>query len=275
MRTRAALAGICLMAAAGVARAQHPAAPAVPDLSGYWSHNISHYSQPDSGPGPVENLPGHRHLYQQDLNRGLEGTRLWVGDYRSPILQPWAAERVKARGDGELARNESDWQPLQLCKLVGVPHILLLREPLVFLQQPDMITMIYQRDQQVRRVYLNQQHPKDPKPAPYGHSVGHYEGDTLVIDTVGMTAEDIIDYYGTPATKAMHVVERYRIVDNGRTLEVRFTVEDPGVFTTAWSGIQRYRRVNPDGWEEIRCAENPKDIDGSEYPIPRDDTPDF
>ena len=278
-RGLSAVAAACAIALSMPAAAQNSAEAghkAVPDFSGYWAHNISHYDPPASGPGPVKNYPGQQHLYQQDMNKGLPGTRLWIGDYRSPILQPWAAERVKARGDGEIARGESDWQPLQLCKLVGVPHIMLLREPLVFLQQPEMITLIYQRDQQVRRVFMNQQHPANLKPTPYGHSVGHYEGDVLVIDTVAMTADDIIDYFGTPATRALHVVERYRVVNNGTALEVQFTVEDPGVFTTAWSGIQRYRRVNPaGGWEEIRCAENPKDVDGSEYPIPRDDTPDF
>jgi hypothetical protein len=258
----------------GAAALAQPASK-VPDFSGSWSHNISHYWPPESGPKPVEAFAGNPHLYQQELGKGLPGTRLWIGDYRNPILQPWAAERVKARGDGEIRNNESDWQPLQLCKLPGVPHILLLREALVFLQEPRMITMIYQRDHQQRRVFLNQSHPRDLKASPYGHSVGHYEGDTLVVDTIGMTADDIIDYFGTPATKALHVVERYRIIDRGNTLEARFTVEDPNVFTTAWSGIQRYRRGQPQRWEEIVCAENPKDVDGGEYPIPRDDTPDF
>lgn len=247
----------------------------VPDLSGAFTHNISHFWPSESGAGPVSNAPGMPHIYGQDAGKGLPGTRLWVGDYTSPILKPWAANAVRTRAAEEIRRDESPWQPLQLCQLVGTPHVLLLREPLFFLQEPKMVTMIYQRDQQMRRVYLREDHPKDAPPTPYGHSIGHYEGDTLVVDTVGMTADAMIDYFGTPATERMRVVERYRLIDNGHTLEARFTVEDPVTFTTPWSGIQRYRRVAADRWEEIRCAENPKNTDGSEYPIPKDEWADF
>ena len=248
----------------------------VPEFSGYWTHNNSHFSQPEEGPGPVTHLPGLRHLYQQDLRQGVvEGTRLWLGDASNPILQPWAAEVIKAHNEDEIANNESGWQALQLCRLVGVPHILLLREPLVFLQEPDMVTMLYQRDHQMRRVYLDQEHPANIEPSRYGHSVGHYEGGTLVIDTVAMIAEENIDYYGTPQTDQIHVVERYRVIDDGQTLEVRFTVDDPGTFTMEWSAVQRYRRVEREVLEEIRCAENPRDMEGDEYPIPIDNTPDF
>ena len=119
--------------------------------------------------------------------------------------------------------------------------------------------------------------------------MGHYEGDTLVIDTVGLKigAFYAIDQYGTPYTQALHVVERYRLIDyeaarqawerggrenirggavnegwapdpnyKGNALQLQFTVEDEGVFTTAWSATKTYRRVFRD-WPERACAENP------------------
>lgn len=269
------VAGLCAGLVLACGSAMSAEQTKIPDLSGAFAHNISHFWPPESGPGPVTNAPGKPHLYGQDVGKGLPGTRLWIGDPTSPILKPWAANAVRTRAAEEIGRDESPWQPLQLCRLVGTPHVLLLREPVVFLQEAKMVTMIYQRDQQTRRVYLGEQHPKDLAPTPYGHSVGRYEGDSLVVDTVGMTAEGMIDYFGTPATESMRVVERYRLIDNGQTLEARFTVEDPATFTTPWSGIQRYRRVRAEAWEEIRCAENPKDSDGSEYPIPKDEWPDF
>ena len=82
-------------------------------------------------------------------------------------------------------------------------------------QQPDKITMIYATDHQVRHVRMNAQHPAQVTPSWYGDSVGHYEGDTLVIDTVGIKAGPfaMVDWFGTPQTPALHVVERYRLLD--------------------------------------------------------------
>ena len=90
----------------------------------------------------------------------------------------------------------------------------------------------------------------------FGDSVGHYEGDTLVIDTVGMNDKTATDRFGTPHTAAMHVVERYRLKNDGKTLEDSFTVEDPGAFTTAWSGVLNYSRARVPKLEEEFCAEN-------------------
>lgn len=266
----AALLALC----APGASAQQNAAP-VPDLSGYWTHNVSHFLPPESGAGPVTYFPGRPFLYRQERGTGRPGLEVWVGDYTNPILQPWAAEAIRKYGDEALARGEPTPEPLQLCRLVGIPHILLLREPLVFLQERGMVTMIHQRDHQMRRVYLNETQPATVKPSPYGHSVGRYEDDTLVIETVGLSGTGPIDYYGTPNTPRLRVTERYRVIEGGRTLEARFTVDDPGTFTMPWTGIQRYQRVQRDNFEEIRCAENAKDAHNHEEPIPRDDTPDF
>ena len=139
------------------------------------------------------------------------------------------------------------------------------------LQQPDQITMIYRHGNEVRRVRLNQQHPAQVTPSWYGDSVGHYEGDTLVIDTVGIKTGpySMVDMYGTPQSPALHVVERYRLLDfeaaqewyarndkenfraggreidfsyRGKVLQLHFTVEDPDVFTTPWTSTITYRR---------------------------------
>jgi hypothetical protein len=83
------------------------------------------------------------------------------------------------------------------------------------LQQPDKITILYWHDHQVRHVRMNQSHPAAVVPSWLGDSVGHYEGDTLVIDTVGIKIGpfSMVDMYGTPYTEALHVVERYRLLD--------------------------------------------------------------
>jgi hypothetical protein len=127
-------------------------------------------------------------------------------------------------------------------------------------------------DSQVRRVYLDIPHSANPKPSWYGESVGHYEGDTLVIDTIGMNSKTFVDAYRTPHSEKLHVVERWRMVDNGQAMEATFTVDDPDAFYEPWSGMRRFRRVTQQFAEDI-CAENNQIV--FDYKMPVADKPDF
>jgi hypothetical protein len=148
--------------------------------------------------------------------------------------------------------------------------------PVYFLQQPRTVTMIWTQDHQVRHVYLNAAHSAKPRPSWFGESVGHYEGDTLVVDTIGLSVKTFVDNYQTPHTGALHVVERYRMIDGGKTLEVNIHVEDPGAFTTPWNAIQRYRRTQTGPMPETVCAENNDDhFDQDIGPMPVAQRPDF
>jgi hypothetical protein len=175
------------------------------------------------------------------------------------------------------------------------------------LQQPEKITILYSNDHEVRRVRLNQLHPARVTPSWYGDSVGHYEGDTLVIDTVGVKIGPfaMLDMYGTPHSPALHVVERYRLLDyeaakqaqdrgqrelsrfgrdpgfarnpgyKGPGLQLEFTVEDEGVFTKPWSASISYRRPLGE-WPEMACAENAQEyFSGSHAAVPTAVKPDF
>ena len=176
------------------------------------------------------------------------------------------------------------------------------------LQQEDKVTILYANEYNVRHVRLNQPHQPHITPSWNGDSVGHYEGDTLVIDTVGIKVGPyaMVDMYGTPHTEALHVVERYRLLDyevanesedrgenenfrlqvsdtglarnpnyKGPGLLLEFTVEDPGVFTIAWSARITYRR--PLGsWPEFVCAENIHEYYyNKNSEVPTADKPDF
>jgi hypothetical protein len=199
--------------------------------------------------------------------------------------------------------------PRNQCWPQGVPF-LFTNSAVLLLQQPDKITMLYDEDHEVRRVRMNQPHPAQPTPSWYGDSVGHYEGDDLVIDTVGMKIGPFsaVDQYGTPFSPALHVVERYRLIDReasreaqrrggqenprngaasiaegwaadpnykGKGLQLQFTVEDAGVFTTAWSATKTYRRVFRE-WPESVCAENPHRYNTEKDPaVPTANKPDF
>src|SRR5438128_11584185 len=127
------------------------------------------------------------------------------------------------------------------CKPAGVPGFdVLLGGALFILQSPTKVTMIFSGNAEVRHIRLNASHSANPKPSWYGESVGHYEGDTLVVATIGLNTKTVVDIYRTPHTEKLHVVERWRMVDGGQGMEVTFTVDDPDVFYEPWAGMRRY-----------------------------------
>src|SRR5262249_21753141 len=139
------------------------------------------------------------------------------------------------------------------------------------------IVFLYEALMHTRFARLNAVHPANLKPSWYGDSVAHWEGDTLVVDTVGLDDRTWVDGFGTPHTEKLHVVERYHL-RNPDTLDVLFTVDDPGAFTTPWSAIATYRKVRStsEPYGEVVCAENNLDAStGQFYPIPIAQTPDF
>jgi hypothetical protein len=151
---------------------------------------------------------------------------------------------------------------------------------------------------------MNEPHPAQVTPSWYGDAVGHYEGDTLVIDTVGIKIGPfaMVDMYGTPHSPALHVVERYRLINfeeakgalernekensrgvysevdpdyRGKLLQLHFTVEDEGVFTMPWTATITYRRALG-GWTDLICAENRFEPTArKESAVPTANTPDF
>ena len=249
------------------------AAP-IPDFSGTWRHqSLPGFEPLASGPTSVTN---------RSRRDGVSNYDQLVGDYTNPVLKPESAAVVKKFGELSLAGITYP-SPANQCWPEPVPFIY-KNFGMMMLQQPHEITILYDEGPDVRHVRMNQPHPRNLKPSWYGDSVGHYEGNTLVIDTVGTKTDRpfaMIDLYGTPYTKALHVVERYRLIDydaakeglerdakenrlvpgdidpahRGKFLQVKFTVEDEGAFTTPWTATITYRPA-PGPWQEIVCAEN-------------------
>ena len=199
---------------------------------------------PPSGAGPITNDPRYPYLDNGAARRAGKQPTYRVADLTNPILQPWAVERMQKANDDVLAGNV----PFRRASVAirGVPGFVVftLVMPFYFLQTPKEVTIINEGDQQVRHVYMNVPHSRQVKPSWYGESVGHYEGgDTLVIDTIGLSTKTFVDNYRTPHTDKLHVVERFKLIDGGKTLEDLITVEDPGAFTTPWSARAAFRRV--------------------------------
>jgi len=153
---------------------------------------------------------------------------------KDPILKPWAAEHMQATNEEVLSGKKGlPFAAQGRCWPGGVPGQLLFLQPVYFLQTPKQVWMIWERDHLVRRIYLTDKHSKNVKPSWFGESVGHYEGaDTLVVDTIGLAAGKYhyIDSFRTPHTDKLHVVERFTISRDGRTLTAIVTVEDPDTF---------------------------------------------
>jgi hypothetical protein len=152
---------------------------------------------------------------------------IWAGDFNNPILQPWAREVVRRNAQSEM-RLEHVYTADDSCWPSGVPQAVNMLDEVEFLQAEDRVIIIYQRDHQVRWVWLNRDHSPNPAPSWYGESVGHYEGDTLVIDTIGQNDKTVVDPFGTPH----NVVERYQLFSGpfGRGLDITIRVEDAGAF---------------------------------------------
>jgi hypothetical protein len=267
---------------------------AAPDFAGLWARQTFGLEAPTSGRGPVKVRP-----------RNAGGG----GDYTDPILKPEAAEVVKTRGD--IIRSGLIYPTASSqCYPYPPPFILATNQAVQFLQLKDEVVILAMSDHQVRRVRLNGQHPAQLTPSWYGDSIGHYEGDMLVVDTVGIKVTPMASVEfrsGAPYSEALHVIERYRLIDGeaakefseraekengfipadsstgdgvgvdpnyqGKGLQVEITVDDKGTFTAPWSALVTYRRASGD-WFEMICAENIREFGTGRMP-PQADKPAF
>ncbi len=178
-----------------------------------------------------------------------------IGGLNSPILKPWAAEVLMANMHaGDTGRPRANMNTA--CWPEGVPAVYSISE-MQILQLPDEITILYTDDQAVRHVYMNEAHLNPLARSWYGHSVGHFEGNTLVVDTFGFhnRPEAMIDHYGTPVSDGLHIVERFYMLDDGNRLHVDFTVDDPNVFKKPWSMTMEFD-AREGSLRERRCGEN-------------------
>jgi hypothetical protein len=213
----------------------------------------------EGSPSPVVQDPNVKYV-----PNNVGGQPTWrVGDINNPNLTPFAKEGVKKAND-MVAEGFSMYNRTSRCWQPGIPTLNISPGRTYFLQTADRVYIIWQRDQIMRTVWLNQEHTQNPKPSWNGESVGHYEGDTLVVDTIGQTTKSFVDLYRTPHSEKLHVVERFRMIDGGKKLQVEMTVDDPASFVKPWKGTKVWERVTTqpaDGnvtgtyGEEIRCMD--------------------
>jgi hypothetical protein len=146
------------------------------------------------GPSPTRSDPAHPYVPN---NAGGQPT-FRVADLSNPNLKPWAREVMKRENEKVLSGGIG-FTARSSCRPAGVPGFMMfIIEPIFFVQGPKEVLMIHSGNEEVRRIHLDVPHSVNPKPSWYGESVGHYEGDTLVVDTTGLNDKTFIDNYRTP-----------------------------------------------------------------------------
>jgi len=269
-------AGIALWALNAPASAQGKI-PELASTSFAWLAAGADWRDPPAGMrGPIK--PDPDHPYHGNLD-GPGQITIRLGNYKDPVLKPWAAAQMKASNEEALSgKRQVPFAAQARCYPGGVPGQLLYpAEPFYFIQTPKQVWMIWQRDHMVRRVFLTDKHSETVKPSWFGESIGRYEnGDTLVIDTIGLSTENsYIDNFRTPHTTKLHVVERLKLSADGKGLEAFVTVNDPDTFNEKLYMVQRWRKIDNPLLETV-CAENNGDhFDQGLFPIPEAKKPDF
>jgi hypothetical protein len=229
-----------------------------------WVHDGGATFPPVEGaPSPVVQDPGHPFISQ--------GASWRIGDLSNPNLKPWVKEVMKKDND-EIDRGKIAFQARSSCVPSGIPNMFLPGNGLHIIQTPTKVVMFKQGNWELRHVYLNVPHSANVKPSWYGESVGHYEGDTLVVDTIGQNTKTFVDAFRTPHTEKLHVIERWRLIDGGKELEVNITVDDPDTFNRPWSTYLRHERGRDEFVEDI-CQENNTNL--FDYHMPVAEKPDF
>jgi hypothetical protein len=210
-----------------------------PDLSGVWN-NEGLGAPGNEGTGPVPKTVFF------DLSNGMTG---------APPYQPWAAELYARRKDDQ-AKDNPDARCLPIGPLQMMAHPL----PKKILQQPGLLVILHERNMEFRQIYLDGRPlPTDPQPAWYGYSVGKWEGDTLVVQTVGLRDGLWADFFGSPLTDQAKMTERFHRPNFG-TLQVQVTIDDAKAYTKPWTvNVNQHLALDTD-LLEYACLENEKDV---------------
>jgi len=211
-----------LILGAGLLRAQSAASSAIPDLSGDWAHPVA------------------QSLSLADPNGARRGKE---GDIP---YQPWALEKLMSErppgGPSSDYANNTD-PHLAYCEPLGLSRTYSYPSKVKFVQTPEAVYILHEIGPTFRIVWLNAKHPEDPDPQFWGHSIGWYEnGDTLVVDTVGIDARTWLDSPAHPHTDQLHYVERYKRI--GDTIQLDITIDDPGAYTKPWPARRMFRKSN-------------------------------
>jgi hypothetical protein len=195
-----------------------------PDLSGDWALGLGGIGQSLSAADPGGRMRGK----EPDIP-----------------YKPWALAYTMAQvpPTGPDAKYETNTDPaIHYCEPLGLGRIYMYPAKTKFIQTSEAVYILHELGPAFRIVWLNAKHPDDPDPQYWGHSIGWYEnGDTLVVDTIGVNDKSWLDQLGHPHTENLHFVERYKRIDD-KTLQLDMTVDDPAAYTGPWPGRRNFTK---------------------------------
>jgi len=169
-------------------------------------------------------------------------------------FQPWAAELYKERID-----NNGKDHPGARCLPSGIPEKNNIPDGLKVVQTPDLLVFLYESRTIYRQVFLDGRPlPKNAQPTWMGYSVGKWDGDTLVIETIGQNGKTWLDMRGLPGTESLRVIERYSRPNTG-VMNIDVTIDDPKAYTKPWNVRLTWRLVPDTDLIESICEENNRD----------------
>jgi hypothetical protein len=210
-----------------------------------------------AAPAPAHDLSGVWNMHSPPEYRKFIGSTYSLEE---PAMTPWAMEKYKAtkpsNGPRTHSLKETDDPVLKLCLPPGTPRIYLQPFPVQFIQTPKEVIMLYEYDHTVRHIFVDgRPHPPDVIPTYMGHSIGKWDGDTLVVDTVGFNEKTWLDRDGHQHSDQLRVVERFRRIDRDN-MEVNITMEDPKALAKPWT-TKLFFQLKPD-WDimELACTDN-------------------
>jgi hypothetical protein len=176
-----------------------------------------------------------------------------------PPMTPWGKAKFDrarpSQGPNGVKLSETN-DRVYKCSPPGMPYIYIQLFPMQIIQTPKEVIELFEYDHIVRYIYTDgRKHPADVKPSYNGHSIGHWEGDTLVVDTIGLNGKNWLDRVGHPESSQMHILERIHRVDD-KTLQVDMTFEDPKSYLKPWTAQVRFQ-LHPD-WDILEhvCEDN-------------------
>jgi hypothetical protein len=210
-----------------------------------------------SAPAPEHDLTGVWNMHSTPAQRKYTGSTYTA---EPPDMTPWGTEKYMAtkpsNGPRTHSLKETDDPVLKQCLPPGTPRIYLQPFPLQIVQTPKEILLLFEYDHTIRQIFMDgRKHPDDVTPTYMGHSIGKWDGDTLVVDTVGFNEKTWLDRDGHPHSDQLHVIERFHRIDRDN-MTIDINMEDPKALAKPWKSQLNFQ-LKP-GWDimELACTDN-------------------
>jgi hypothetical protein len=235
------MASVAIVATASGQQSPRETTPklAGPDFG--WTSIRTDFDAVPGGPQPVGDDPAHPRVGNFERGPGRQPT-FRMANLDNPNLTDFAKESLRETND-DVLRGKAVYMREARCWPTGVPTYDISQGFYYFIQTPKEVLIVWHGDHSIRHIYMDVPHSQNPKLSWYGESVGHYEGDTLVVDTIGQNTQTFVDNYRTPHSEKLHVVERFRMINGGKNLQADIFLEDSATFKQPLHVTHTWRRT--------------------------------